>query len=332
MTCRPLIVEPGPFVTGGWLQGPPQLPATPQFTDGCGNQVTYSQTTVIIERAGRTIFTETAPLNHELRIMQLGTGCAYLMLTFGRTATGDDHSVVCVDCTSTTATSNLVLGPLSVPTGRPLPVAQFSQGNGSVFLIRDVSVFGDTVVGLGFFRSDTAASLCVGPLGLPSDAAITAEALPDSLVLHYGTESLSCPLMAANSHVSPQTHDFGRHRSGESSSSSFTIRNTGGDCLLIDDVADAEPFFVQRPGPFPARLGQNESISVHVTFQPTGLFERAVSEDLPIAPAPASGDSVLRCSATVAQTVLIRNPPDRWHLRIPIWRNLYCLIFPDRCR
>lgn len=104
--------------------------------------------------------------------------------------------------------------------------------------------------------------------------------------------------------VSPASYDFGQLDSEAATSTTFTIRNTGGDDLLISDV-DASPgvFAATTTMALPAVIRSGATGSVTVTFTPgnVGTFNGVLEvlsddPDSPTLRVPLTGEGADLCS------------------------------------
>lgn len=112
-----------------------------------------------------------------------------------------------------------------------------------------------------------------------------------------------CPLPRGELSVSPATQTFPTAVVGgadvlASTTDTFTLTNTGDDCITVESIGDVSPFSV-TDSTLPADLDPGDSTTVEVTFAPstTGAF----SEQLPVTRTPAKGDDALVCEGTARE-------------------------------
>ncbi len=252
---------------------------------------------ITITRGAATQFFTKFP-SGQLHYMRFGNPQNYILVLDVRSS--GDRFVTLVDTATTSGITTQSILFVNEPSTVGLPVVHRSQGNGSLFFIYSPSNTA-TIKSVQICRSDDGTTLCSAvPFG-PSGQ-VTAEATATQLhIKDGGTNVSTCARPAPDCDVIPNQHTFpdavlgpGVDPSLASHTEQFTIENDGTDCLTITGITNIAPFSVSGTSmPLPVTLDPAESFTVDVLFAPAtpGNY----SENLPINPTPANGDTVLRC-------------------------------------
>jgi archaellum component FlaG (FlaF/FlaG flagellin family) len=247
-----------------------------------------------------------AVANQTIRHKFFGTG-NFLAVLFAENGPGPvNRSMSIVDFTAAAITSRQVLF-IGASSTNPLPWLQNSGGVGSACLIGAPTPSG--VAGLAILRSDTGAVICAGPPPLNPSVQIIGEATTSAVQIKDGGTIIGgpCPFPSGQLKVVEGPQTFTTVKVGgcvpPSSTKTFTLKNTGNDCLAITAIADSGPFSVSNPSiPFGTQISPGGSMTVTVTFAP-GSVGNFPNVNLAVTRSPARGDDKLVCSgqAVLAQ-------------------------------
>jgi len=218
----------------------------------------------------------------------------------------DDYSIWIFDLRNPSAVTHYqVVGPWSINTGGQLHIHMSSDG--LAFMLFASDSLPNSTKQHQVFRTDTGDMLCSwGPI-TSVVAGRYAEITASRTVRIYtspapgGSRTWSeCPLPSGRCDVTPDTQTFpeavfGGPSTLATTTRQFTIRNTGNDCLSILAIANAGVFSVTATSrTFPAELRAGETMTVTVTFTPTGVGSFGPT-NLPITRLPANGDDRMEC-------------------------------------
>ncbi len=301
MAC--LSLTPGPLLPPPvtWQNGtaPVTTPAGVTITHTPGGPAPG----ILIQKGGTTEFFP-KPASGNLHFMTFGTPANFILVliisdvTAGVTA---NRTVVLIDTTGAGIDTEVVFD-VPAPSTASLPAVMPSQGPGNIFLIMGANGTGSLAsIFPSIHRSDNGATLCSAVSFTPS-AQVSGEITATSLIIKEGSAPrATCPRPLGESQVTPDPGNFpdavlgaGVPAALSTTQLVFTIRNTGDDCLVVNDVTDVAPYEVISSSPaFPVTLDANQTMTVTVRFAPTstGNFNR----DLPIVPTPPGGDLFLEC-------------------------------------
>ncbi len=289
MAC--LNITTGPFNVGsGWLG------AVPPVTTPNGATITNTAGSGLSVQKGGDTEVFTIPPSGSVRFMTFGSPANFILVL---TSSPTDRSVVLVDTTGASITTELIAPLFSATSATALPRIETSAGNGSVFLLVSPRSTGD--VAAAIFRSDNGSFFC-SVVPFPPTLQITGEATTSLLVIkHGGTVVASATRPTGVCQVTPEPNNFGSLPVGagvppalSTVTRQFTVRNTGTDCLTVNSTGDIAPYTrVGTSVPLPVILDPSQQVIIDVRFSPTavGTFNR----DLPLSTTPVQGDNVLMC-------------------------------------
>lgn len=316
MTCTPLAVTPGLFInTQTWSQAP-------NASSGAVT-VTRNANGITVAGPGGTVFHQTLP-GRVLSYRLFGTPPTVVILD-SDTGAGN-RSLTLIDFTGATPVERLLFTVAVLNGSVPSPGVHPSQGNGGVFLA--FAATGMDVAGIAIYRSSNGAVLCSAVPFTPT-VQIAGEATTTELrIKDGGMVVASCPLPQGQLAVTPPSVTFPNVPVGAGCPQppvdrSFTLRNTGTDCLQITAIGNVGPFsVVGTVPPLPASLAPNETLTATVRFAPAAVGATG-NVALPITRLPARGADRLTCSGAGVAAVS-RLVPDRTVLAfgaVPVGTN-----------
>jgi hypothetical protein len=306
MACKPLVIQPGLFVNaneGLW-----------NFVDesgSAGRSVSYSASTLTNSGYWSGDLTISGPngsilvpgrTNHILGHRFFGGGMFLAVLERNTPMGGPGHRILSiVDFTA----PMIQLRQVFFLSADPLAgvYLQPSQGNGAVCLVWANVTYG--VAYLAIHRSDSGALILRGPSPYNSNSvlgAIHGEATNTSVQIKQNLTVIAGPqaLPTGKLSVSPVQQNFPEVPIGGCTvppvTKTFTLTNTGTDCIEVQAIANAAPYSVSGTSlPLPADLAPGASLTATVRFNPSnpGSFNNVA---LAITRTPANGDDKLICS------------------------------------
>ena len=215
--------------------------------------------------------------------------------------------VTMVDISGASLSATLLFD-VNLPSTNSPPQVAASPGNGRLAFFWSGTGNQSEIGTMMIVRSDDGSVVLAGPgtisgaIGGPT-AQITATEL---IIDHPNSGSLdmsSAPRPRGELSVSPSQHDFGEAVLGGSDPTagsvtrSFTLTNSGTDCLTVSAIANDAPFTVSAASlaALPVELDPGDSRNVDVVFTP-GAPGNNISGSLPITRSPAAGDAFLNCT------------------------------------
>lgn len=227
---------------------------------------------------------------------------------------GGTRTVFILDATGAT----LSLEQIHLQTGVSSAVAQpsiaASPGTRSLFFVFSSTGTVSEVNALSIVRSDNGL-LVLNRLGPVSGltAVPFAEITSTELIIHHPNTftgaTTKAPRPAGNLIVTGPSTPFGEAVIGASNPAlgtvtrTFTLQNTGGDCLDVTGIADSAPFALTAASraQLPITLEPGGSATVSVAFTPTavGTFNRTLA----VTRTPPNGASAISCSGTARLAV-----------------------------
>lgn len=301
MACTPLSIQTGLFQNNNQA-------VWNNFNEApvAGKSASYSGGTLTVTGPnGSTFFTPVA--NQQVRHRFFGTGNFMAVLLFDTGAGLGNRFLHLIDFTAPSLTSHQVIF-VSASSTDPLPFLQNSQGAGSVCLVGAPTSSG--IAGLAIFRSDNGTLLCPGPGGpyMPNGQVI-GEATASQVQIKDGGTIIGGPVPFPSGQLSvqPPAQTFTDVKIGgcpqPPSTKTFTLKNTGNDCIDVTAIGSSGPYSVTATSQaLPADLNPGNSMTVTVTFAP-GAIGSFNNVNLPITRNPAKGDSQLTCSGKAVAAV-----------------------------
>lgn len=220
----------------------------------------------------------------------------------------NQRQVFTIDPTSGTVTN--VLSVLAQSGSISLPVVQASPGTGSLLATwaPDGPAPLGQIVGAKIVRSDTGAVVvAVGGSFTATGNVTGGEVTPTQVIFHFhamnAAQQVAVPRPAGAATVtSANPQSFGTVPVGgcpiTPPTRTYTIKNTGADCLSLSGIANNGPYTVQSTTPaLPATLDPNDTLDVVVRFSPAGpgTFNNT---PLAVTPNPPNGALNLLASGT----------------------------------
>ncbi|MGH6847200.1 MAG: choice-of-anchor D domain-containing protein [Methylocella sp.] len=298
MACTPISIQTGLFINA-------TASVWNNFSEAVGGvggnkSASYNSGTLTVTGPNGSTFV-TPGLNQAVRHKFFGTGNFMAVLTVDTGQGPVTRSMVIIDFTAPSPIQVPVLQVIADNSINPLPFLAHSRGNGAACFVGAPSSFG--LAGLAILRSDNGSVICPGPPPLNnSTGIIDAEATASDVQITQGAAIIAgpCPFPSGQLSASPSSQNFPDVKVGgdcpqPASTKTFTLLNTGNDCIAVSAIGAVAPYSVTAQSkPFPADLGPNESMTVTVTFAPgaVGPFNNV---NLPVTRNPARGDSQLNC-------------------------------------
>lgn len=292
------LLPPGPV----WQNG------TAPVTTPAGVTITHTPAGaapgIVIERGGASLSIAKPPKG-DLHFMTFGSPANYILVLINSDTTAGSSSIRTVALIDTTGTSLRIENVFNLlAVDATLPGVLPSQGSGSIFLVKGANGGGPTAsTWASIHRSDNGDTLCSAVSFIPTGEVtgeITATAL---LIKNGGAVVSSCARPVAECQVTPDPDTFPDAVLGAADPAlavrqrTFTVRNTGHDCLSISSITSAGPYSVTASTPaLPTVLDPGRTMTVTVRYAPTAPGTH--NHDLPIVPTPPAGDRALRCRGT----------------------------------
>ncbi|WP_299736484.1 hypothetical protein [uncultured Roseobacter sp.] len=177
--ARSIAVEEGLFIAGEWTNAP----------SGSSGDVTVEMNAQGITVTGPNgSLTHLGAANTTLRYMIYGNDHVLILDTLGSIGP-ITRRVTSVDFTTVPPSERMILTGGSSGPNIPAPVVQFSQGDGSVFLIYSSS--GTQLQNLAMYESRTGEAIFAGPPSFMATGETRGEATQDSLIIHYSINGVS---------------------------------------------------------------------------------------------------------------------------------------------
>jgi hypothetical protein len=193
------------------------------------------------------------------------------------------------------------------------PFVGVSTGNNAVFHMYTQNQL-QKATGLAFYRSDSGLVVCPtsGQAEVQLSGGLRIRGKYDGTKLKMFTNSpaqtlpTACSLPLGKSLIT-QLAPFndalvgaGVPVSRQTSSTTFTIKNIGTNCLKIISISNSQHFYVKSPTHFPTIiLDHNQQITVVIKFDPSGHIG-TYTENLPVsfdAPVEAGSQTIIACHA-----------------------------------
>jgi hypothetical protein len=291
MACQPLGVGIGQFIPlGGWSTAPSAGPVN-------GRTVTRTASGITVTGPGGASVFHATLTGYTSKYHLFGDAGNVLILESENSGVVPSRNVTLVDFSSGSPVEKPIFLSTSSGPGVNEPVVHMSPGTGSLFFIWSSS--GTTLQNIAIRRGDSGDVLCsvvstTSSLGLNAEATATQLRIKDG-----GTVLDACPLPAGQLSVSPASQPFGDVVVGGDcpqtpSQKTFTLKNTGTDCLKVNSITSVAPFTATPSKPYPVELKANESFTVTVSFAPASAGSFGPTA-LAIDRTPAKGDSQLSC-------------------------------------
>jgi len=299
MAC--LNITNGLFINAGpsWQSG--------NVTASTANGATITNTTgggspgcSIVKGSDSEFFAQ--PLGGTVRFFIFGNPANFVAVLTIQGGSGPVlRSVVLVDVSGSSIGTELILS-ISAPSTASLPDIDPSPGNGSVFLLRAPDGSGSLAnLHCAIHRSVDGFLFCAAVPFTPSAQVVGNATATQLQILEGGSIVASCPRPRGESEVTPDPLNFpdavlgaGVDPALATSTRTATIRNDGDDCLTITGIGSVAPYSVVSATPaLPATLDPGAELDVDIRFAPTAVGTFNI--DLPITPAPAVGDTIIRC-------------------------------------
>jgi hypothetical protein len=298
MTCTPLNIQPGLFITSSiWDK------AHSKTFDGKTVTLTPSGANpgIEVQQGSHSLF-HSQLADHTLSYMVLGNKYL-LILDVEDTGVGiGTRRISLVNFDNWTEVPILLVSVAS--SSVDLPIANPSQGNGVAFFAYGQD--GTQHTDVAIHRSDNGKVLCELSAPIVPTGQTCAGATATQVIIYYSTnytsQQESCNLPAGKCTITPSSQTFPDVAMGgcpfTPPTKQFTIKNTGDDCLTVNSISSTRPFSVQNTTPnLPATLSTNETVDVTVAFNPTvaGDWSGQNSIKLNVVTSPANGDNELVC-------------------------------------
>ena len=177
--ARSLAIEEGLFIAGEWINAPSS---------------SSGDVTVDLNEQGITVTGPNGSLTHlgaantTLRYMIYGADHVLILDTLGSIGP-ITRRVTSVDFNTVPPTERMILTGGSSGPDIPPPVVQFSQGEGSVFMIYSSS--GTQLQNLAMYESENGNAIFAGPPSFAATGETRGEATEDSLIIHYSSGGVS---------------------------------------------------------------------------------------------------------------------------------------------
>lgn len=275
-------------------------------TKGSSKSASYSGGTLTVNGPTGSTGPISPGLNQKVRHKFFGGGDFLAVLTSDTGVGPKSHRVSIVDFTATPPQVKLLF-TTPIDNNPPLPFVQYDSGPGSACCIGGAG--GGQIFGLGVYRSDTGEVLDAVGGGYTPNGQVLGEAVVAGVQVKDGGNIIAgpAPLPQGELDITPTSASFTSVTIGgcpqAPSTKTFTLKNTGEDCLTLSAIAASGPFSITATSqPLPVSLKKNESITATVTFAPTvvGSFNNV---DLAVTRSPALGDDKLRCSGQAVAAV-----------------------------
>lgn len=281
------------------------------------NGVALTQTTgganpgiSITKGAATQFFSE--PSGSQVHHLNWGTPKNYIAVL---TRNATQRSLVLVNTFSNALTTNLILF-VNANSAMQGPFINYCKGEGGVIM----SIWQNNFA-LWAADGSLSNSLCSGTSSTP--AQVFALATATTLEIKNGATIIaSCTKPVGKASVLPSaTINFpdviigpGVPAALSTQTKQGKIKNTGNNCLTINNVADNPPYAVV-PGTYsktmPVTLLPGDELTFDILFNPGTITGSPFNRDLAINPAPAQGDTVLHCKgvAKAPQLKISTNSP-----------------------
>ncbi|WP_299408625.1 hypothetical protein [uncultured Roseobacter sp.] len=177
--ARSIAVEEGLFIAGEWTNAP---------SSSSGDVTVEMNAQGITVTGPNGSLTHLGAANTTLRYMIYGNDHVLILDTLGSIGP-ITRRVTSVDFTTVPPSERMILTAGSSGPNIPAPVVQFSQGDGSVFLIYSSS--GTQLQNLAMYESRTGEAIFAGPPSFMATGETRGEATQDSLIIHYSINGVS---------------------------------------------------------------------------------------------------------------------------------------------
>jgi len=307
-----LTITTGPFIPlGGWLGG------NQSASTANGATVTnVAASGLTVTKNGVTRSLNTGVLN-TTHFLVFGTPANYVL---GVLFNAGAASVVVYEITN----SGVVEHSLGLVSSTQLPVVSKSPGNGSLFLITYHNA--GSGVSPRICRSDNGDTLAFAvtftPVNVISAEAVDTIALPKKLrILDGGAQKAIENWPIGECEALPDIINFPDVVIGAGVPAILTtqtkqgkIKNSGDDCLTINNVSNNAPFSIVAGSyskTMPVTLQPGEELTFDILFNPGTTAGSPFNKDLAINPAPPAGDIKVNCRgvARSPQLTISTNAP-----------------------
>lgn len=205
----------------------------------------------------------------------------------------------------------------------PLPAFATSPGGETAVFAWSPANLPNEIQNPSIYRSDTGDVILAGPINVSQiNGTISAEVTASDLVIHHpnaiGNDQTTLPRPAGKADVlGGSTISFGEAVIGSSTpgadkvTKTAQIKNTGNDCLTIQNITDSAPFALTPAAraQLPLTLQPNATASFDIVFAPTGPGNN-IARQLAVTRSPANGDSQIAVTgnARTAEAKIAVNP------------------------
>ena len=211
-----------------------------------------------------------------------------------------------VDITGTNIGST-PLFTVPTPGTRSPPIIASSQGNGRLAFLWSGTGTANQARNMMIVRSDNGSVVLPGPGTISNlNGNIAAEITATQLIIHHPNtgvnDDTAGPRPVGSLTAIPASQDFGEAVLGAADPSlatvtrTFTLRNTGSDCLTVNTIQNSPPYSIVPASValLPRELDAGEEFEVQVRFAPS-TTGNSLAGSLPITRTPANGASSLEC-------------------------------------
>ncbi len=244
-------------------------------------------------------------------------GGQFLVAMQVETAPLSQRRVFVVDLTAASPTAITILS-VSAPSSVSLPVIQASPGSQSLVAVwaPDGPAPLGQILGASIVRADNGSVLLSAGAFTPTGITLGGEVTATQLLFKFHSggapQQAAIPRPAGAAVItSANPQNFGSVPIGgcpvTPPTRTYTIRNSGNDCLAINPFAASGPYTVTSTSrPLPASLDPSQTVDVVVQFNPTAIGSS--NNNLPVTPQPPNGPVALvangsAVAATPALTV-----------------------------
>ncbi len=262
-----------------------------------GKSANYTNGTLVV--SGPT--GNTAPiapgLNQKVRHKFFGTN-KYLAVLVSDTVAPISHRLSIVNFNASPPQVVLIL-TTPIDPNPPLPFVQYDTGPGSACCIGGSS--NGQLFGVGIYRSDTGEILASAGGPFTPNMQVIGEAVAAGVQVKHGGTVIAgpAPIPKGELSIPGSSQNFGQIAVGgcpqPPATKTFTLKNSGNDCLTISTIANDPPFSLASTSqPLPATLSPNDDITATVQFAPSAVGN--FNGTLNVTRNPANGDSTLQCT------------------------------------
>lgn len=223
----------------------------------------------------------------------------------------DDYKIWLFDLRGSIVTYQEVPGPWSVPTMKQLQLHPSSDGKAFFMFMADT--LPNSTLQHIVFRSDTLDQLCAwGPLTTANPEQRLARINADRTV-QIGTSPgpngfnvvQTCPLPSGKCKTTPCTFSevIWDGPEAKTSSAAAKLTNSGNDCLQVDAIAAVAPFKRSTSGAI--NISKGLSMTVDLTFTPTGIGHFEADLPLSLTAADPASDQSIHCKGDARKSLAL---------------------------